>query len=610
MLTTNCVRYSLAIAIACVACTSVNAQGLKLHPWDEEGVFIASGQEGEVLRFSLDDTGAFEMPSLLMSEIKNGQKSHWAYYQSPAPGERWTCADVPLARTVVIEAIAADGTILTGELDIEIVDHNPPQVDVEIPLSAGMETTVTGLPYFVSSAAFTPTVTVTDDCAVPCYKVIVNGVEATTVNVTEPGFHTLEIVAEDASGNRNGTSMVFQVRERPQASGIGIVHAQSVMPFDADYDELSVSMLVASATTSIDLLHIDSLSLQVMNDESRWVAATAAPVRDAFAVDGTYTPTNADAQYDDGYWDVSFDVLVPAGTNVGAFDLRGRVSDAGQNAVDFRSIISPAIDANAAVTLAALGLVFDDDQKAPGPRFDWGCQWESEYDPEPVDIDNQGSGFTPCGWFADVVAGPEWLYGVGLAKDDWTTCSGAHGGSALAQSGGILRVFIFPHPSLCCDQCEISVIADPTFKALATVNPPASALVAGMISVSAPCDSAKAIGVVAVGGYDPDGIDIPFVDGSVPVITTVPPAGSVFHDSLNCTIEACYADISVETGGAITVHADAVSYNWGAQAYGRLFGADADISITPRCLSGLIEGDNEPIPLTFDPWDDPELCDD
>lgn len=130
---------------------------------------------------------------------------------------------------------------------------------------------------------------------------------------------------------------------------------------------------------------------------------------------------------------------------------------------------------------------------------------------------NDGSALEGCWWAIDLWATPGSIEGAAKAVDNG--CFGGQGTAEAVASGGRLKIWL--EPADCCLDCEISITAQPHFKARAKVNPPGHAAAGGKISVTAPCGEAVAIGGVAV-GYDEEHVQIPELPIPIPVTTGDP----------------------------------------------------------------------------------------
>lgn len=522
-------------------------------------------------------------------------------------------------QTVMIDAGGEDAAgvpFVAVKLVVALQDVTPPTLDVDL-LGDGMLAMVSpgGLGYFVAPVTITADSFATDN--------VDGGVVAATLNVdisvdcigpgpvvlADTGYYTLHARVTDSSGNTTYASRLFEVRDRYNLEAAAAIEALTVTA-GSPTDTVEATVLLTSETFEAEDINLATFALWLIDADGVVIGTTPLTPAPGYIVNGAYDP--ALVGLDAGVWRLAVQGQVPAGALAQPgvrFSITGSGLHGTPEAFDFLVVSEPFVADNAAhPTLLSLLTPLSTWSGPPFPPIDPtpACRWVSSFDPDEVDPYED---FAPDCPYHDLFirAQPTAISGVGLVTADWLCSSSSIAHSVV--SGGTFTVRLEP-PS-CCSDCSINVVARPSFKVNASIDPPAEAILGGVLSIATPCGEAAAIGAVALGDYDNDpgtisigGFDVPvsFTDGERA-------RSEPFLDNEVCTHDGCRIDVSLATAASISLSANAYWLDWYTNAGGTITEADMGLTVTPTAGAGCnVSNDGTPFRLGPTsgcwPWDD------
>ncbi len=583
---TNCAQDHVLSTLAAMveADLGTNASGTLLVTY---AIPLSECDFWRSLAAPLDVDGMWMMPDLTDYMVATTDVDAAGAWQSVASGLVFGGS-----QTVLVEVGGLDATnepYIAAKLVLSLVDVTPPDLLSELvnidPANSPSLVSPSGVPYFVSPAQIGIEASATDSvCLEPTVYLYLNGslVDA-SASVSESGFYSVRVVAVDGSGNSTSIDKFFEIRDKPEFSGVCVIEDFFVVSAGASQSEVTITILLTGSDFLGNEINLPSVGLWFTDSNGRWINETPFPIYGAYDSSGHYNPESTHAFYEKGFMKMTFSGFIPDGSpDIAGLDLIGSGKIGETGVFDFRSISQIAIDPDPIQTLQNLNLLNDDSTTVPTFQVTPMCHWRQVLDPGLSMVINNSSGFTPCGWAAEAEAKPMSTKTDGLALDDFTTCSGSHGGAATAHSGAVVKVYVYP--AGCCQSCEISIFGTVGFSAYATINPPGRAATAGRLAAVSGAFSMAAAGGIAVGDWS--GEFVQWGDISIPVYDQEPPVGELFQDEDSQTLFQCSANIQIHTGAWINVFADARWSNWVAMAHARIENSYMTIQVEPLCLTG------------------------
>jgi len=575
---------SLSLSLVICLSTALSAAG--------QSMFLTA----EDIDIPLVTSPDFTLPDFGPSLVNPDYPYEVTTTQTPSPGTVFSGL-----QTVQITIDGTDTNNNTDSVSFQLTLSDGGEPDVTIGLSSPSGSalaTPSGVPYFVAPASVSPTASATDlfDSNVELFT-YVDGVLWDGTPVTATGLHTLRVYGHDDAGNVAEESMIFDIRDRPFFNAYAVVESYTCQVGPSGIESIDTTVLLSSDQFFAWDIDLSTVQLWLVDSEGAWLEnVDGITICGAYPSPGTYSSLTCQAQYEDNYWRVSFhktfatpiDADPPA-----ALEITGGGLNGSPDVFDFTATTPTIVDPDPVATLQNLGVWFEDPPADPPEEPEIQCRWVYKWVLEPEDkfVDSRAVGHELPWWIVVVHA---WPHYIGAGSDGWTALPYDDVNVAgSVQSGAILQVFL--QPSACCEDCEISVIANPRFKARARIDPPAEIATGGKLVVQPPhpCPPAEAEGGVAIGYTDQESVNI--FGYNIPVWPGVATQDQPFSDSVNCVVDACSINVNILTEAFTRIYVTWTLINVFGSGHSDLFDSDLNITIVPAC--GGTQGD--PIRVTF-----------
>jgi hypothetical protein len=550
----------------------------------------------------LNADGTYVMPDLGAALVNPEYPLTVTTMQSPTPGTLLTGV-----QTVTVSVTATDSAEAQEQASflIHLIDLTPPTMSLGLQSAQTRRTTPDGVPYYVTPCNVYPSISATDTCdSNPTLHLWVDGEPWTgLLPVNTVGLHTFYAHASDDSGNSSHASLIFDIRDRPFHSAVMAVEEMLMVDNGSGIESISATVLVGAEAFSVIDINLATVHLWLTDDHGKCLTA-GVPILGAYPVHGgPYGHETCEAMYESGYWTLPFEAVFnpPLPSNsVSMLSLTGGGLHDEPEKFDFKSSAAASVDPDPIVTLGQASVLNEDPPLDPLAQTAPLCRWVHEWDPDPDDHFVRAGG-TFCDWIMDLLAAGSdpTIRGHGYVYDE---CMGTEndGGASAVISGGTLTVRL--EPPNCCEDCDISVVARPSFKVKLAVNAPAQSAAGGKISIATPCGNAEAIGGAAIGDFDQETVEL--FGYEVPVYPETAPEAYAFTDNLSCVHEACSIQVSISTSAWMHIYASSNWLNWFAWAQADIFAANVGLTITPSADCPNV-APSTPIEITFPDIEEP-----
>lgn len=523
---------------------------------------------------SLDDDGSWAMPDLAgYFEALHGEPLATQSLESDTR--------VSGVQTLVVDLADGVGAVLTTVV-VHLLDRTAPDVQLDLHANQAVRVGPMGLSYYRAPLEIEPTVVASDAIdAQPQVNVDIGGCTEGGTIILEAGYHRIVATSVDEAGNTSVSTRVIEVRDRDHHEAHAILTSYSATAGGAGETDVSATIHLAGLDFDTATVNMATVSAWLVDANGRWLHDRPIPIQDGI-VNGTFDHAAAAIEFEECRWIIGLSGSVslegePVGIHITGSGRHGQPDE--YDLLGFASLDL----GDPTAFFADLGIAEDCGSPPPPPPAP-ACTWKSLFLPDDPDTiwEFDWEGLCTIGYSLRGAASADDIWGKAVAKDHCYIIPHDSSHSGGVASGGTFKVFL--EPATCCQDCSISVVARPKFKAKAEVNPPASAVAGGQISVATPCGDAAAVGGVAVGDFDSGTVDVPLPgigDLPIPVGEGDQSGTQIFQGNSSCTHGACSIDISIATSAYWAVNAHASILNWHAEALSEIFAAELGISVTP-----------------------------
>ncbi|MCW5762365.1 MAG: hypothetical protein KIT88_03870 [Phycisphaeraceae bacterium] len=560
----------------------------------------------------LDSDGVWMMPDLTDYTVATTAVDPADAWQSVVSGSIFGGP-----QTVLVEIGGLDGDdepFAAARLVIALVDVTPPTLVVEL-LGDGMPPMVSpgGVDYFVAPVTVSAIASALDnvDSVITNSVIPVNGSIGCEgpgpVVIASTGYYIYEATATDAAGNTAYYTRMFEVRDRFNHEAAAAIESLTVTP-GTSTDLVEARLLLTSDMFEAEDINLATVALWLSDAEGQPIGSNPLVPAPGYILNGAYDPSLVGLNA--GVWRLAMQGNVPAEALAQAgvrFSVTGSGLHGTPEAFDLMVVSEPfAANAAAQPTLLSLLTPMSSTSSLPNPRPGVSCRWVDQLILDEADTHvNIWTGL--CG--SSVI----YVNATGTSVNGQAHASDAmcFGTSNPAESGGVASgatYIVLLEPRGCCVDCSISIVARPKFKAKAEINPPASALAGGLLSIATPCGNTEAAGGVGVGDFDTSVVEITIGDYSfpIPINDASQSVSQTFQGNMSCVVNACRVEVSIATGAYLSVSAAATILNWYAEAFASIRQSDLGLTVTPWSGGGCnVENDGHP----FKPRPPPPECD-
>lgn len=552
------------------------------------------------LAATLDDLGTWTMPDL----------SEFTAETTGVPvADAWQSVPSDMTfggpQAVIVDIGGLDGNgnpVSAAKLVIALEDVTPPMLEVEL-LGDGQPPMVSpgGLDYFLAPVTISAESTAFDnvDSVITNSVVPVDGSVGCEgpgpVVIASAGYYIYEATATDAAGNTAYYTRLFEVRDRYNYEATAAIESWTVTS-GAPTDLVEAMLLLTSDMFEVEDINLATVAVWLADSGGESIGGGPLRLASVYVDNGAYDPDLVDL--DAGIWRVTVQGEVPAGA-MAQSGLRFSVTGSGlhgtPDAFDFvvgRRPLVARLDADAVLRTEAPPLSMADDP--PPPPAIPPCRWKDELVlDKPDDYVHMWFGVYGSSLITVEATGRH-IWGTANAYDNmcWFTSNAAETGSVA--SGATYSVFL--EGANCCPDCSIAIVARPRFKAQVEINPPASAVAGGLISIATPCGDTQAAGGVGLGDFETETVEVTIGDYTFPIMIddAVQALSQPFQGNLSCTVDACRVDVSIATGAYLSVTAGATILNLYAGAIAKIRDSKLGLTVTPTAAQGcVVENDGQ-----------------